>query len=215
MASSGRRKELKACSVINIDIRNYCYDQNYTNQIISFYSHVEIMLLSMNKVRALVYKRMSCTRQLSQFNRKPKMRLIEECWTDSHLLAPGIRELAFLQKLRESTGTSLKPSLASLERLQATCLYEKENMYAYVTTRALIDLYPEEFNKGGYLFSNSVESLHAMGQYESLNSLVTPAVWRNYTRKWKSESEGETSSSSSRVVSALLEATLRGGGGEL
>jgi hypothetical protein len=172
------------------------------------------MLLSMNKVRsALVYKRMSCTRQLSLFNRKPKMRLIEECWTDSHLLAPGIRELAFLQKLRESTGTRLKPSLASLERLQATCLYEKENIYAYVTTRALIDLYPEEFNKGGYLFSNSVESLHAMQQYESLNSLVTPAVWRNYTRKWKGESEGETSSSSSRVVSALLEATLRGGGG--
>ena len=53
--------------------------------------------------------------------------LIETCWADSSMLAKGVQELAGLSGKRR--GSAKKPSLQALERMQATCIWEKEMIY--------------------------------------------------------------------------------------
>ena len=82
--------------------------------------------------------------------RSPRVDLIEKCWTDKHLLGKGIKEIALLEKIGiQGRYSSLNTSsfLSTLERVQATCLWEKERMYAYAVTRCIIEFFPNEIKK--------------------------------------------------------------------
>ena len=111
----------------------------------------------------------------------------------------------------------MKPSLKALERLQATCLWEEERIYAYAVTRAILDLYRKEFDKGNTVFSNSLLCLMNMEQYELINDLVQPANLRAYLNNWKKQNgEGANTgnlvldNNRKDVISAILDASYRG-----
>lgn len=141
--------------------------------------------------------------------------LIETCWADSSMLAKGVQELAGLSGKRG--GSAKKPSLQALERMQATCIWEKEMIYCYAVTRSILDLYRNEFDKGNSVFSNSILCLMEMEQFDQINDVVEPATLKAYLDNWKKQNGGDGNGANlllyrtrKSVVSAILEACYRG-----